>query len=162
MRSLLLLLLPLLALGCPANLASVCDLPTDLPTDVDDGRGKATRSDGAAFNELASWSPGTNASVDVGLLDMILAKDETGTDFDQLVGDNAFPFCVRLGARGDKTGQADDNESASVSDATHTGGVAVLKLDANTLIGRFQVTVVNSGTGAVISFTDGAFKAHRL
>src|ERR1044071_565028 len=111
-----------LASGCP-KVVDCGGLSNDPPT-VDGGKGTATRSDGAPFNEGATWAPGTSASIDIGVLDMIIAKDETGSDFDTLTGDGAFPICIPLAERGASSGAANLLEGSSfVSDASHTGDV---------------------------------------
>ena len=53
-------------------------------------------------------------------------------------------------------GQANLVDGGFVTDATHTGGVAILGKDGDTLIGRFSFDLV-SGAGQ-LSFTDGAFR----
>jgi hypothetical protein len=147
--------------GCPAELTEVCDLPVELP-DVESGRGSATRSDGEAFDEDAFWSPGSNASVTIGLLSMVIAKDETGLDFDTLLADGALPICVPQGERSDTSGNSSYSDSPGfVTDAAHSGKVAVLSFDDDVLVGRFEVVVANPGSGATIEFTDGEFSAVR-
>lgn len=143
--------------GCPAELDAICGVPTTAP-DVPDGRGTA-QQDGASFDEQASWSPGSNASITIGDLDMIVAVDETGTSFDQLLEDGALPFCVPLGERSEKSGSANLVSRGLVSDATHTGGVAVLAKEGDILVGRFAVDV--AGGGETVSFTEGQFRAKR-
>lgn len=148
------------AAGCPADLDAVCGLSPELPT-VDDGRGTATL-DGADFNEAASWAPGSSASVTIGLLDLIVPTDEFGASFDQLLEDNALPFCARLGEQSETVGKGIFNESPTfVTDAGHAGGVAVLAREDNVLIGRFEVELVGSAGGATKTFTEGAFRALR-
>lgn len=148
--------------GCPNNLAEVCGLASALPS-VDEGTGSATRSDGGAFaGEPASWSPGTNAAVTIGLLSMVVAKDETGLGFDELVADGALPICVPQGERNDTSGNAIFSEGdAFVTDAAHPGKVALLSLVDDVLVGRFELELVNSGSGQTIAFTEGVFAATR-
>lgn len=147
--------------GCPNDLTEVCGLPAGVPEGVEDGQGTATK-DGNPFEGPATWSPGSNASITVGLLTFIVAKDVTGTDFDQLIADNALPICVPQGERGDTSGNAAFNDTPGfVSDAAHTGSVALLSFDNDVLVGRFAVELVNSGTGETVSFEDGAFAATR-
>ena len=156
------LVLGLHAAGCPK--AFECGgLSTDPPGDVAQGKAKATRSDNAAFAVDATWGPGSNASIDMGGLDLTVAKDETGTDFDSLVADGAFPICVPLASRSDSSGVANllASPHAFISDATHTGDVAVLGLDGDFLQGRFKVDMVSSDGASTLSFTDGAFQARR-
>lgn len=148
------------AAGCPAELDAVCGLSPELPA-VEEGRGTAT-VDGADFNEAASWAPGSSASITIGLLDLIVPTDEFGASFDQLLEDNALPFCARLGEQSETVGKAIFNESPTfVSDAGHSGGVAVLAREGNVLIGRFEVEVKSSAGGATKTFTEGAFRALR-
>ncbi len=152
------LLLPLAA--CPGFPGEICGLSTATP-DVADGDGQATRSDGEAFaGEDASWAPGSSGSVTVGLLDMIIAKDQTGTDTEQLIADGAFPICVTLAERSETSGSALLNDGSFATDAGHTGAVAIIAEDGGFLVGRFEVDLADN-SGANLSFTDGAFKARR-
>ncbi len=149
-----------LTAGCP-KAVDCGGLSTD-PPDVADGKGTATRSDGAAFDGTASWGPGSNASVDVGVLDMVIAVDETGTDLDTLVGDGAFPICVPQASRSDKSGAANLLEGGSfITDDAHTGDVLLLGVDGDILTGRFAFDMVSGDGASTLSFTDGAFKATR-
>ena len=156
------LLVVLVFAGCPTELAEVCELSSELPT-VDEGKGSATRSDGGAFtNQQANWSPGTNASITIGLLSMVVAKDETGLGFDELVSSGALPVCVPQGEQSDTSGSSIFSEGgAFVTDAGHVGNVALLSLEDDVLVGRFEVEVVSSD-GESITFTDGVFSATRL
>lgn len=145
--------------ACPSFPSEICGVSTATP-DVADGTGEAARSDGAGFtSEDASWAPGSNASVTVGLLDMIIAKDETGTDTEQLIADGAFPICVRLAERSETRGSALLNGGAFQSNADHTGAVAIIDDQGGLLFGRFAVDL-SDGSGN-LSFTDGQFKASR-
>lgn len=155
-------LLPVLALSaCPADLTEVCELPGDVPEDVEAGEGKATL-DGAPFEGPATWSPGSNASINIGLLTMVVAKDTTGTDFDELIADNALPICVPQGERSGTSGNAALNDAPGfVSDAAHRGSVALLQFDNDVLTGRFAFELVNSGSGETRTFEDGVFAATR-
>jgi hypothetical protein len=148
--------------GCPADLTEVCSLPGALPEGVDNGRGSASL-DGGAFDGPATWSPGSDASITIGLLTMSVAKDVTGAAFDDLLADNALPICVPQGERSDTSGNAAYNESPGfVTDAAHTGSVALLKFDNDVLIGRFAFDLVNSGSAQTLEFTDGVFAATRF
>jgi hypothetical protein len=149
-----------LAAGCPR--AVECGgLSSDAPS-VDAGKGKATRSDGADFtNEAASWESGGSASVDVGVLDMIIAKDATGTDFDSLVADGALPICIPQAARSDTSGAANLVEGGFVTDATHTGNVLVISVDADNMLGRFAMELVSPDGTSTLTFSDGEFNAAR-
>lgn len=158
----LVLVLPcLLALtACPGFPGEMCGLSTAAP-DVTDGTGEATRSDGESFAaQDASWAPGSSGSVTVGLLDMIIAKDEQGTDTEQLIADGAFPICVKLAERSDTSGSALLNGGSFATDAAHTGYVVVSAEEGGFLWGRFEVDLQDGG-GANLSFTDGSFKARR-
>jgi hypothetical protein len=57
--------------------------------------------------------------------------------------------------RGEDSGQANLVEGGFVTDATHTGGVAILGKEGDNLIGRFSFELV-SGDGE-LSFDDGVF-----
>lgn len=147
------------ASACPVFPSEVCGISTAAP-DVADGTGEATRSDGDDFTgQDASWAPGSSGSVTIGLLDMIIAKDETGTDTEQLIADGAFPICVRLAERSETRGSALLNGGAFQSNADHTGAVAIIDEQGGVLLGRFAVDL-SDGSGN-LSFTDGQFKASR-
>jgi hypothetical protein len=159
MRPFPLLALPsLLCLACPGP-SEICGQPTTLPTDDDvaDGRGAATRSDGAAFDEAGSWS---TASLDivVGTLTMTASVDETGSQVAELIEAAAFPICVPIGERSETSGSANHVGDNLISDATHTGGVAILDRDGDTLIGRFGFELVSPVSGETVTFSDGAFR----
>ena len=146
--------------GCPNFPSEMCGVSTAAP-DVADGTGEATRSDGDAFtSQDASWAPGSSASVTVGLLDMIIAKDQTGTDTENLIADGAFPICVTLGERSESSGSALLNGGSFASDAGHNGAVVIIAEEGGFLAGRFEVDLLDGG-GANLSFTDGQFKARR-
>jgi hypothetical protein len=157
---LLIAIVPLsLSAGCPPAAGEVCGLSSTPPTadDVADGRGKATRSDGAAFDESGSWAPAPASSVDLGTLSMIMQFDETGSVVDDLIADGAFPICVPQGARSEKSGQANLVEGGFVTDAAHDGGLAILGKEGDTLLGRFAFTLVDQ-SGASLTFSDGVFR----
>lgn len=159
MRCLPLLALPsLLCLACPAP-SEICGLPTTLPGDDDvaDGRGTATRSDGAAFDEAGSWST-VSLDIVVGTLTMTASADETGSRVADLIEAAAFPICVPIGQRSDTSGSANHVGDNLISDATHTGGVAILDRDGDTLIGRFEFDLVGAASGETVTFSDGAFR----
>ena len=156
------LLLPALLLlsACPVFPSEVCGISTAAP-DVGDGVGEATRSDGASFSDQdASWAPGSSASVTVGLLDMIIAKDQTGTDTEDLIADGAFPICVKLAERSETSGSALLNGGSFQSNADHTGAVVISDEEGGFLLGRFAVDLTD-GSGANLSFSDGQCKARR-
>jgi hypothetical protein len=159
MRASPLLLLLVLA-GCPNIPAEVCGLSTTLPDNLADGRGSATRSDGEDFsNEAASWTPDGDDSLTIGVLDFFIAKETTGLDTEQLIADGAFPICVPLAERSNTSGAANLVSDGLVTDASHTGGVAILDEDNGFLIGRFEAELANGN--AEVAFTDGVFKASR-
>jgi hypothetical protein len=125
--------------------------------DVVDGRGKATRSDGAEFDEAGSWAPAPASSVDLGTLSMIIQYDETGSVVDDLIADGAFPICVPQGERSDTSGQANLVDGGFVTDATHDGGLAILGKEGDVLLGRFGFTLVDQG-GTTLTFSEGVFR----
>jgi len=158
MRCLPLLALPsLLCVACPAP-SEICGQPTTLPTDADvaDGRGAATRSDGSAFDEAGSWSTAT-LSITMGTLDIIATNDETGSSVAELIEAAAFPICVPMGARSETSGSANLLGDGFVTDADHTGGVAILGREGDTLLGRFAFELGNPA-GDTLTFSDGAFR----
>ena len=69
----------------------------------------------------------------------------------------AFPICVPVGARSETSGAANLVGGGFVSDATHTGGVALLAKDGDTLLGRFAFDLANPA-GDTLTFSDGAFR----
>ncbi len=157
---------PLIAVAllaaCPADLTEVCSLSGAVPDNTENGQGSAT-VDGTPFDGNANWSPGSTASITVGLLSMIVAKDVTGTDFDALISDGALPICVTQGEQSGTTGAANlVDDGGFVTDAEHTGNVAILSFADDVLVGRFEVTVVNNANGEVRAFTDGVFAATRF
>ena len=155
-------LVVLVLAGCPNDLTEVCDLSSAVPS-ADEGTGSATRSDGVPFSsQQANWSPGANASITIGLLSMVVARDETGLAFDELVADGALPICVRQGEAAETVGNSIFSDGdAFVTDGTHKGNVALLSLEDDVLVGRFELDVVND-EGQSIAFTDGVFSATRL
>jgi hypothetical protein len=162
MRCLPLLALPsLLCVACPAP-SEICGLPTTLPGDDDvaNGRGTATRSDGAAFDEAGSWST-VSLDIVVGTLTMTASADETGSRVADLIEAAAFPICVPIGERSETSGSANHVGDNLISDATHTGGVAILAEEGGLLIGRFSVDLEAPSTGEERSITDGVFRVGR-
>lgn len=158
MRSLPALALPfLLCVACPAP-GEVCGQPTTLPGDdeVADGRATATRSDGVAFDEAGSWNT-TTLSITMGTLDIIASNDETGSSVAELIEAAAFPICVPIRDRSETSGSANLLGGGFVSDADHTGGVAILGRQGTTLLGRFGFELANP-RGETLTFTDGAFR----
>ena len=156
-------LLPFLVLvvvtlpGCKEEVEEICDLPTALP-DVDDGKATADRSDGEAFSVEASWKPGDGGSLTLGVLDIIIENEESGSDTADIIEDGAFPICVRLGERGEKKGSANYIDGGYVTNAEHTGSVALLGNEDDLLVGRFQIDLANPA-GDELSFSDGVFSA---
>lgn len=148
----------LAASGCPK--AVDCGGLSEAEPDVAEGKGTATRSDGVAFSKDAFWSPGTNASIDVGTLDMKVANDETGSSFDQLVADGALPICVPLAERAANAGAGNFVETGAVTDASHTGHVLIIKNDGTLLTARFAMDL-KQPDGSTLSFTDGKVRARR-
>jgi hypothetical protein len=148
---------PLALLGCAPPSGDTCGLSAALPStsDVADGRGKATRSDGVAFDEEGTWRVAP-FSIDIGLLTMGFQFDESGSDVDELIATGAFPFCVLQGERSDTRGQA-NLVGGYVTDASHDGGVAILGKEGDVLLGRFAFTVANPA-GDTITFDDGVFR----
>lgn len=159
--ALALLLAAPIALGaCPNFPSEMCGITTAAP-EVADATGEATRSDSDDFTgQDASWAPGSSASLTIGLLDMIIVKDQTGTDTEDLIADAAFPICVKLAEQSETSGSALLNGGSFATDAGHTGAVVIVAEEGGFLAGRFEVDLVD-GSGANLSFSDGAFKARR-
>lgn len=149
--------------ACTPPAATVCDgLDGTLPTTAEVAQGKVVATRGTdAFSESGSWSVGPNASLNGGLLSMIIARAEGGEDTSDLIDQGAFPICIQLGARDAQTGQASLAGSDHVTNDTHGGTLAILGRDGTTIIGRFAVDLVG-GDGSVESFTDGAFRVDQL
>lgn len=164
MRALLLVCLsPLaLSLACGPGAEEVCGgLPAALPTadEVPDGTGSA-QLDGAAFTGPASWAPGPNSSLDISTLSIIIAYDESGTETTDLIGRGAFPICVPVGERS-PTVSAATYDGPYITNAEHTGMLAILDEQGGVLVGRFEIDLVENNTGDEITFSDGAFRAER-
>lgn len=162
---LLVLLLPLCAVlpaACgPTDPADVCGLSGVPPTvdEVQDGFGQALK-DGESWKEAGSWGAGPNASIDIGTLSMVIAFDETGTQSSELIARRAFPICVPLGERSPSSGNV-SFEGIYVSDASHTGAVAILGEEDGFLLGRFAVDVVSPNDGSEVSLSEGVFRLER-
>lgn len=158
------LLLPLVGLAAcgPTDPADVCGLSGVPPTadDVQNGFGEALR-DGAPFKEAGTWGAAPLASIDIGTLSLAVPFDETGTEVTDLIARRAFPICARLGDRSDTVGAGNLVEGGYVTDASHTGAVAILGEDGGFLTGRFVVDLISSSEGAETSFTDGVFRLER-
>jgi hypothetical protein len=140
-------------------------LSTDAPN-VESGKGSATRSDNGAVSGNATWASGSFAAVDItlgGAFDLPISKDVTGTDLDSLVSDGAFPICIGFADNSGTTREAQlQNSPTFLTDATHTGNAALLKLEGNNLVGRFVVHLVSSQDASkTLDVTDGAFNATR-
>jgi hypothetical protein len=150
-----------LASGCPA--AFDCGgLAKEPPTEVSTGKGFATRSDNVTLNGTATWASGTFGAVDVGGLDMPIAHDVTGTALDSLVSDGAFPICVALSEAGSSSSVAQLFGTPTFkTDASHTGNVALDKLDGEQLLGRFAVNLVSTDGSTTVEVTNGVFSATR-
>lgn len=148
----------LAAAGCGPPPEAFCGLPSAVPaeSEVGDGEGEALL-DGNTFLGDASYGVGPNASLTVGLLDMGLVADTTGTSVVELVERGAFPVCVELGQRTDTTMAAIDNDGGLTTNETHGGALSILAAEGDILVGRFEVEVANGGTTR--SYTDGVFRA---
>ena len=157
-RSLAALVVATLGAGCP-TVSNQCPLPNTAP-DVASGRGEATRSDSAAFNEDASWLPGGLGSVDIGLLSMTIDVDQTGSAVDDLIADAAFPICIPLAEQSATSGSANFIDGGFITDAAHTGGLLLISNDSDVLAGRFAVDLGNN-RGEELSFSTGQFRARR-
>jgi hypothetical protein len=148
-----------LGAGCPHAPETSCGLTVELPTtdDVPSGRGRATRSDGEAFDVAGTWAPSPSSSITLGVLSMVIQFDETGLPVDDLIAEGAFPICVPQGERSERSGQANLVQGGFVTDAQHDGGVAILGREGNDLVGRFAFTLANRD-GDTITFSDGTFR----
>jgi hypothetical protein len=144
--------------GCGEPVAEVCGLSTTAPTadDVPDGRGVATRSDGGSFSEAGTWSPG--ADIVLGTLSFLGNFDEEGLAVDGLISAGTFPICQRLGARDEKTSQADFVGENVRTDATHVGALSILGLEDGVLVGRFEAELVSPDGATTLTLSDGAFR----
>lgn len=147
--------------GCAEEPEEVCGFDADAPK-TKDGKGSATRSDDEDFTDVAAtWSPGANGAVIMGVLSLTIPKDETGADTEQLIADGAFPICIPLGQRGEKSGSANYVDDGYVSDAEHTGMVALYEEDGGILRGRFEAAMYSEAVDKELSFTDGVFAAEQ-
>ncbi len=145
------------AAGCGPSAEAFCGLPSETPTldAAPEGRALAT-VDGDAFDETATYSVGPGASFTTGDLDIILAGDTTGTAVDELIGRGAFPICVELGERSEKTMSANFVSDGSTTSADKTGALSILAAEGGVIVGRFEVEL---GGAATHSVTDGVFRA---
>ena len=62
-----------------------------------------------------------------------------------------------MGARSETSGSANLLGDGFVTDADHTGGVAILGREGDTLLGRFAFELGNPA-GDTLTFSDGAFR----
>jgi hypothetical protein len=162
LAALALLYASVLTSGCgPGEPADVCGQSGVVPTadDVQDGFGRADREE-EPFSAAGSWAPGANASIDIGTLSLIVPNDETGTETADLISRRAFPICVPLGARSERSGSAIFG-GVYLSNASHTGGVAILGEQGGLLLGRFSVELVHNNTSEELSFEGGVFRVGR-
>lgn len=150
------------ALACGPGPEEVCGLPSAKPTaeDVADNQVVA-KLNGGGFDEPGSWSAGPNGSLTAGTLNVVIARDNTGTLTSDLVGRGAFPICVDIGERSDVSGNA-DFDGHFLSDGAHTGSVAILGEEEGLLTGRFRLELKdNLGADAPAVFEDGMFRIPR-
>jgi hypothetical protein len=147
--------------ACAPGPATVCNLSTTLPTAEESpvGRLVAKRSGVSSdpFSEAGAWTPGPSTSIDAGLLSLIIAQEQTGTRTEDLIANAAFPICVPLADRSDRSGQANFVDGGFVTSASHTGGVAILAVEDGNLVGRFEAELANN-QGQTLTFSDGVFR----
>jgi hypothetical protein len=159
----LLALLAAPATGCgPGTPADVCGLSGVMPDveEVGDGRGRALLG-GEAWEANGTWSPGSNASVNLGLLELTVPRDETGTDTSDLIARRAFPICITLGERSNTSGSA-TFEGRFLTTAAHGGSAAVLGEQGGFLLGRFELELKDNNGVATVVFEGGAFRVPRF
>lgn len=160
--TLLATLLALGALACgPDSPPDVCGLSGVKPEtdEVLDGFASAQR-DGEAWQEAGTWSPGPNAALNLGLLILTVAADETGTETTDLVARRAFPICIPLGLRSETSGNA-SFDGRFLTDASHGGSVAILGEQGGHLLGRFELELKDNNGTDTTAFTEGAFRVPR-
>lgn len=155
-----LLTLPFLS-ACGPEVTDACGaLSGVVPSAADVAPGALLASlDQADFTASGTWGDGPNGSIDAGLLSLIIPRDESGTLVSELVGRGAFPICIPLGERSDKSGNA-TYDSTYVTDANHTGMVAILAEEEGHIVGRFEVNL-RSGNGDMTAFENGRFRLPR-
>lgn len=151
----------LVAMGCGGESpADACGLSGTPPSEeeVVNGFLRAATDEGN-FSEMGSWSSGSNGDITAGTLSMIIANDESASAVSELVGRGAFPICVPLGERSPSSGNA-TYDSRFVTDASHTGMVAILGEDAGMLFGRFEVELKDGSGGSTdtFAFREGVFR----
>lgn len=150
----------LAASACSPDVTETCGFTQAAPSADEVIDGFVVAALGAErFEKTGSWSSGTNGDITAGTLSMVIAFDESGTRVDDLVGRGAFPICIPLGARSPQSGNA-TYDSRFLSDADHTGMVAIQGQEGAFLTGRFAVTLRDNTDVAApsIRFEDGAFR----
>ena len=81
----------LLSTACGPDGEEFCGLPAAVPDtdEVSEGNFVAdfTTPDGSeeAFSQRGSWGPGPSASIEAGVLSIIIARDESGVDVTDLI-----------------------------------------------------------------------------
>ncbi len=151
------------AVGCGPGEEEFCGLSSALPeeTEVSDGNVTAdfTTSDGSEepFIQRGTWGPGPSGSIEAGLLSIIIARDESGTEVGDLVERGAFPICIPLRDRSETSGLANYVEGGFVTNDTATGNLSILGREGDSIVGRFEALLENS-QGQDLAFTDGAFR----
>jgi len=145
--------------GCgPQTPDTVCEslLPT-LPTLAEIGSAQVSWTEaGIAETNTGSWSDGSNGDITFGTISMVIAKAQNGDETAELITASSFPICIPLGERSEQSGNATDS-GTFVTDAAHTGMVAILGKENDEIIGRFQL-VMGNASGETRDLQEGLFR----
>ena len=118
-----------------------------------------TTPDGSeeAFSQRGSWGPGPSASIEAGVLSIIIARDESGVDVTDLIERGAFPICIPLRDRSETSGQANYVDGGFVTNDGATGNLTILAREGDHIVGRFEAIMENT-QGGELSFSSCAFR----
>jgi hypothetical protein len=145
--------------GCgPQSPDTVCEslLPT-LPTLAEIGSAQVSWTEaGTTETNTGSWSDGSNGDITFGTVSMVIAKAQNGEETAALIAASSFPICIPLGERSEQSGNATDS-GTFVTDAEHTGMVAILGQENDEIIGRFQL-VMGNASGEIRDLQEGLFR----
>lgn len=145
--------------GCGApSPDTVCDtLDPTLPTLAEIPSAQVSWNEaGITQTDTGTWSDGSNGDITFGTISMVIAKSQNGEETASLISANTFPICIPLGERSEQSGNATDT-GTFVTDAMHTGMIAILGQENGEIIGRFHV-VMGNASGEIRDLQDGLFR----
>jgi hypothetical protein len=137
---------------------TVCEsLLPDIPTLTEIASAQVSWVEaGVTQNDSGTWSDGSNGDITFGTISMVIAKSQNGEDTADLITANTFPICIPLGERSEQGGNATDT-GTFVTDAMHTGMIAILGQENGEIVGRFQV-VMGNASGEIRDLQEGLFR----